>query len=174
MNGKSNRSAPFNACLIAAMALMTRHALAEPPKDVSKEIDDLRGAIIAAKVYALPDGVSFRVRQNAQEVVRNGCRYSAAEQADVTALLDVVVAASFHESPPQPDGYETRIVVHLYTRDGRTIPLDLTRQYNDAPVTGRYDGRVPVAAATMAFGAALGKWKAQRKPDNPASLMCQW
>jgi hypothetical protein len=163
------------AAAIATVVFSHQLALAaETPRDVSKEISGLRSNVMAADVYVLPDGVSFRRRQEAPDVVRSGCSYRAVEQADVDSLLDVLVGAGFHEQPPQPSGYETRLVVHLRMRDGGTIPLALTRQYSDAAVSGTYQGQVSVVAATMGFGGEFGKWKAQRKPDNPEALMCKF
>jgi hypothetical protein len=173
MNSRNITERFFRAAAIGATILaFSQPAVAsEAMRNVSKELSDMQNSIVSAEVYTLPESFSFRIRQQEENVVASGCRYSVVEKDDLVGLLKVLEGASLHELPNDRGEFDARTVVYLRTQGG-TIPLVLTREYSNAPAFGAYNGRVPVESA-VGFGRDFRIWKSQRKPINSASFMCQ-
>jgi hypothetical protein len=143
----------------------------EPPKDVSKEIDALRGSITSIDLYTITTPLSFRVGLKEQDVVRMGCAYKVTEKDDVSTLMDVLVGAQLIEPAEKIPTLEPRIVAYLHTREGAVTSLVLTHQFRDDPVRGTYNANTLVMAK-MGFGAALVQWRKEHKPARWDELTC--
>jgi hypothetical protein len=68
--------------------------------------------------------------------------------------------------------YEPRIVIHLHTREGATIPLVLSREFISDPARGTYN-RETLVVAKMGFGEDLHGWRKDRKPIRWIEFVCQ-
>ena len=153
-------------CTIAATLLAATHpATAGPPRDVSAEIGAMRGDIVSAKVFHLPDSMRFRTARD-ETFVANGCFYAASGD-DLSTLLGVLVSGGLHETPRTPDGFdEVRTIVYLAKRDGSTVSLLLDTRAPGMPSYGSYDRTVPVAADGT-FSTALHAWMTPRTKIRP-------
>jgi hypothetical protein len=156
---------------MAAFAFSQPVSATEAIKDVSKEISDMRGAVASIDLYTVSNDMVYRVRLDEKDVVDRGCRYKATARADVDALIDLLVDAQFAQRPPDDYSREPRIVVHLRMRNGDTIPLVLTREFDNAPASGTFARTL--VTSRMGFGAELRRWQLQRKPENGDALSCK-
>ena len=159
-------------CALALAGLYQSAVATETPKDVSKEISDLRDTVVSAEVYLVAPGIASRINFTERDVLGVvSCMYEASGKKDVDSLIDVLADAGIVEQVEPPRNYDARIVVYLHTVEGDTIPLVTGPQYTTEPARGIYNSSLRVVTK-MGFEPNLRHWAAQRKPTR-TTVICR-
>lgn len=159
-------------CALALTCFYQPAIATETPKDVSKEIRDLRSTVVSAEVYIVAPGTASRISFKEEDILGvASCMYQVSEKKDVESLIDVVANAGIVEEISPTRGYDARIGIFLHTADHDTVRLVTGPDYTTEPARGIYNRAVRVVAR-MGFEADLRHWAAQRKPTR-TTLICQ-
>lgn len=170
---KIHKNRLIHASAAVAAVLAFSHplgAVAEAPKDVSREINNLRSTIVSADVMIVPRGMTFRTRLQEKDLFGSACTYEVSEKKDLDALLDTLANGGVVEAADQQLGYDARIGVFLHTSGGSVVRLITGPDYNNAPPSGAFNRTIAVVAQ-KGFEADMRLWAAQRKPTR-TSYVC--
>jgi hypothetical protein len=154
-----------------ALASFQQSMGAEPRKNVSKEIEELRDSITFIDLYTITTPISYRIDLTVQDVIRRGCQYSATDKGDVATLIDVLVDAQLSEPSEKIFLTEPRIVVSLHMNNGEVHTLSLSQEFSEAATRGTYDNDV-IITARRGFAHELRQWRRAHKPIRWSDLTC--
>jgi hypothetical protein len=158
------------AMFLVASSSVTAHA-ADPPKNVSAAISDLRGNVVSAEVWIAPRFLESRTDITVERLRSVGCSYLAVEKQDLDPLLEVLANAAF-VADDKPESYFPKFVaVYLTRRSGAVVELLLDREYDNAPSVGMWNGETPVVAK-RGFERELRAWAAKRM-STKQTASCQ-